>query len=243
MINIAICDDNASELNATVGITTDFMTERGICNYKLYKYNNPESLLSDIQKNKFTFQLILLDVIMPRINGIELGKAIKKDCAETEIIYLSMSKEFAIDSYSANAFYYLLKPINRQKFYEVLDLFMQKRDTAKIQSINIKTAQGIFNCELTKISHGSLQNRQAQFVLNNGEKIISTTIRTSFLEYLQPLLENPAFAMSSASDFVNFIYVSKIGIDEILMKDKSKITLSRKHKTELKESFFNFFKT
>ena len=62
------------------------------------------------------FDLYVLDVVMPDLNGIEAGRTLRALGTAGEIIYLSQVADYAPDSYDVQAFYYLLKPIDEARF-------------------------------------------------------------------------------------------------------------------------------
>ena len=65
-----------------------------------------------------TFDIYLLDVIMPGQNGIELGLSIREFDQGGRIIYLTASSDFAVDSYRAKASDYLLKPLDKSRLFQ-----------------------------------------------------------------------------------------------------------------------------
>jgi len=67
------------------------------------------------------FDLYVLDVIMPELSGIDVGVKLRELGSDAPIIYLTTSPDYAVDSYLAQAFYYILKPVDRFQLFEVLD--------------------------------------------------------------------------------------------------------------------------
>lgn len=67
------------------------------------------------------FDLYILDCIMPGMNGIELGAALRMRDDMGFLIYLTTSPDFALDSYRVDAFDYLLKPVRSELFFQSLD--------------------------------------------------------------------------------------------------------------------------
>lgn len=82
--------------------------------------------LVDCIKNRGGFDAYLLDILMPYMNGIDLGMAIREIGDQAPIIYLTSSKDYAVDSYRVSTFYYILKPATAEKINEVLDKLFEK---------------------------------------------------------------------------------------------------------------------
>lgn len=58
------------------------------------------------------FDLLLLDIIMDGLNGMELAKKIRRKNKKAAIIFVTSSKDFALQGYEVQALHYLLKPVD-----------------------------------------------------------------------------------------------------------------------------------
>lgn len=76
--------------------------------------------LLDAVERSGSFDLYLLDIVMPEQNGIEVGLSIRKLDGLGLIVYLTTSPDYAVDSYLTNAFHYLLKPVRWEQMVSVL---------------------------------------------------------------------------------------------------------------------------
>jgi len=77
-------------------------------------------------ENDKTYDILLLDVEMERMNGIDLAKHIRKDNARAEIIFITSHFEFAGEGYEVDALHYLIKPVSDDKFIQVLNKAAEK---------------------------------------------------------------------------------------------------------------------
>ena len=68
---------------------------------------------------------------MPEMSGIELGIRLRELGCRGTIIYLTVSPDFAVDSYDARAFHYLLKPVKSTRLFEVLDQALEEAEQKK----------------------------------------------------------------------------------------------------------------
>lgn len=66
-----------------------------------------------------TFHIYILDIIMPDINGVQVGAALREQGDDGLIIYLTSSPDFALESCNTDALHYLLKPIDSDSFSDV----------------------------------------------------------------------------------------------------------------------------
>jgi len=107
-MRVAICDDNPEENVHYAAFTEAVGKERGL-NLTITIYENATQLLFSLDDSATEPDIILLDVFMPKINGIDAGRAIRAKGFGGIIIYLTRSAEYAIPAYDVEAFSYVLK--------------------------------------------------------------------------------------------------------------------------------------
>lgn len=73
------------------------------------------------------FDLVFLDVEMPRMTGMELLKAIRSDGYAGHVIFSTSHEKYSIDALRAEALDYLLKPVMHQELKDALERFYSKR--------------------------------------------------------------------------------------------------------------------
>lgn len=117
-MKIALCDDDEKEL---AGLKT-MLHHYGAKHHKplTYKeYTSSVELASQAPKERF--DLYLLDIIMPRLTGVELAREIRSFDKAASIIFLTTSPEFAVESYTVKATNYLMKPVQEETFFAAMD--------------------------------------------------------------------------------------------------------------------------
>ena len=124
-----------------------------------------------------TFDIYLLDVIMPGQNGIELGLSIREFDQGGRIIYLTASSDFAVDSYRAKASDYLLKPLDKSRLFQSLDNIIKSLELEPHACVMIKTREGLRRLPLHSIVYGELVGRCIQYHLSNGSVITGMSLR------------------------------------------------------------------
>ena len=123
MVKIAIVDDSieilASIRKIVESITIKFLDDREL---EIYTYARAELLIYDLEEN-MQFDIFLLDVEMPDMNGIELAKKIRKMQENGYIIFLTSHPQFAIRGYDrkVRAYQYLLKETMNSRLPEVME--------------------------------------------------------------------------------------------------------------------------
>ena len=90
MLNIAICDDEETQVNIHKKLIEDYMQKRKLT-YNILTYTRSQNLFSDIVERKIYFDLIVLDIEMPRIDGMTLTSRIKEVLPDSFTVSLAAS--------------------------------------------------------------------------------------------------------------------------------------------------------
>lgn len=109
MIKIAICDDEKTEIDLLYKEIMKAADEADIivsCDKLLYG----NILLDHIQNRKTVYDIIFLDIYMPDITGLNLAKNIKKFSPKTEIVFVTLSRQHAVEAFDLHALHYIIKP-------------------------------------------------------------------------------------------------------------------------------------
>lgn len=110
-ISIAICDDEPNDLDEMETMTSELLEAEGI-SCGVSRFGDAGSLLSSIEGGE-TFDILLLDVMMENLNGIELAAILRGQENDTAIIFISFNREMALLGYEVSAVRYLAKQIGR----------------------------------------------------------------------------------------------------------------------------------
>ena len=117
-MRIAACDDNLEFLQELSELLNKYSEESRI-NVEYKMYTNPFELVTQMEKG-IHYDIILMDVCMPGMNGIQCAKDIRGYDNFVKIVFLTSSKEYAVESYTVKAHDYLLKPIEKDRLFTVL---------------------------------------------------------------------------------------------------------------------------
>lgn len=214
MLRIAVCDDMPNELETLVLLTDQYLAANGL-DAEVAEFSHPDELLNAIEVKNF--HIFILDIVMPMVSGLELGKAIRRLDSEAQIIYATTEPQFALQAYAASPINYLIKPIGKQQLFDTLCLAIAKADLAEEQTFTVKTVDSLRVMKLSDIVCCEYRNHAVTFSLVNGEYIISRTIRESFSEYCAPLLKDRHFLQCHTSFVVNMRRVERFTRDSFTL--------------------------
>lgn len=236
MIHIAICDDSKQERQALADLFERYQKLHAIP-LQIHIFQNGFSLLDAIDQGK-RFDITILDILMPGENGIEIARNIKASGTDTEIIFLTSSPEYAVDSYEVKAQNYLLKPVTEEKFFASIDAIfaeLDKKDTASF--IIYTTAKQYSRIRVSALVYGEVTHRT--ITLHLADRTTISAIMT-FTEFLDILKVYPDFIYPHRSYAVNMNYIQYVTKSDIILTDSQKIPLSRNNYTKISEQFLNF---
>ncbi|MDE7398003.1 MAG: LytTR family DNA-binding domain-containing protein [Oscillospiraceae bacterium] len=227
-INLVLCDDHSADLETLSESANDYINSRGLFGETVCFSSSEEVLRFSESSDNDAVTVYLLDVIMPETNGIELGKKLRERDKSSAVIYISSSREYALDAFSVHAFSYLTKPFSREKLFKELDECLSRMENAP-QRLLIKTANGIVGLALSEIIAVEYLNHRLIFHLTNGKKIESVYRKQTFDVQAKGLPETGAFLKISASYLVNYRNIRGIKSDSFIMSDGSQYKITRKY--------------
>ncbi len=237
MLKIAVCDDDHGQRDMICALLKSYLATRPGLGGQVSAFSDGEALLSGAEEG---FDLCLLDILMPGLNGIQTGLALRAQGADCQIIYLSASDEFALDSYEVGAFFYLVKPFDTQKLFHVLDRAVDRLDRLRHQAVVIHTRQGIHRMLLTNIRYAERLGRAVRYHCTDGA-VDSQTIRIPFREAVAPLLADSRFCLCGASFVLNFQHVTGVHGQSALLDDGSTVALPRTAAADFKRAWGRYW--
>lgn len=239
MLKIALCDDELEQLKKTEALLLEYQSQNNTLSMKIECFLSAAALLEHL-RTQSTFDLYLLDVIMPYENGIELGLKIRSIDPYGKIFYLTVSKDYAVDSYLTQAVQYLMKPVNKERLFNALDTVIKNWLREHQRFITVKTRQGLQRIALYNIVYGELTGHCVHYHLSDNSVIQSTSLRISFREAVSPLLECSHFVLCATSFVVNLSFVEMINTSGLSLTGGITLPLSRTLKTSVTNKWLDY---
>ena len=236
MLKIAVCDDSRELLEKVEKDLHEYESVRNTP-VTVHTYTNAVDLLDGLKKTDY--DILILDIIMPGFTGMQAAHEIRKFNEEIKIIFLTSSKEFAIESYSVGAYYYLLKPVLKEKLFSVLDKVVSEI-ASKQESCVIYTHMGIVNIPFARIECLEVYNKHLVFHLSDGS---TKETRGALTDYENVFLERKEFLKIHRSYILNMDYIHSIEAGEIATYSGKRFPVSRLLAKDIKEHYMNYMFT
>ena len=238
-MRLAICDDDRLCREALEGLLEQYKEEH----YKLLSIHSYDSaaMLADDAQRSGGYDIYILDVLMPGLNGIELGMQLRKQDRNCRIFYLSSSRDYAVDAFKVKASDYLIKPVDRDELFRLLDETILHFSEREGKSVIIRTRDSSVKLSLDSIQYAALEGKAVVYHLINGDTLEGVGIRTAFAEAVQELLQDKRFMLCGTSMAVNLSHVSAVESEALIFRNGKKLFISKRAGRELRSGWTDFW--
>lgn len=229
-MNIAICDDEK--------IIREQIKERieelsGEYEIKMYAFG--EELLSSGE----IFDIIFLDIQMGELSGIETARMLRKEEIDSIIIFVTAVKEYVFEAFDVEAFHYLLKPIEDDKFVEVFERAVKgvlARKTRIQERIFIKTRNRNITIDKSRIYYVESRTRKVEIHLNN-ESIETYATMNEMEKQL-----GEGFYRCHRGYLVNMAYILEYDTTKISLHNGEEIYMAKEKYNDFVKEYMRYLK-
>ena len=236
-INIACCDDERTQIDRlkeyfntlSVQIDTDIRVDY---------YLSGELLLQKVRNDKEYFDIYVLDVEMPEINGIKLGEEIRNIAGrDVLLIYLTNYPEYMHDSFQVQAFQYMTKSVDYEPFKAeiVRAIKYLKNDDKSVIFSNTDSEEVVYRLKSILYIEKVKGFNTMQVVHSKGDEMVRGNINT----YEGRLLPE-GFVRVSRAALVNMGHIHRINDSELVLDNDMKVKVSIRKLPQIKSSFAKF---
>lgn len=246
MFQIALCDNEKESLQQTLNAARSFFEKNPEIHGEIKTFESSQELLDywkaykGEKKAGRLFDVYILDIMMPKINGIELGKRIRTFGENTPIVYLTSFKEYGYQAFGVQARDYLLKPVASKKLVMVLENIYSSWQKERTDFFCVKAKEGMHNISLWDLVYVERIGRSIVYHMRDGSILTGLTIRDKFEEEVASILENPRFIQPHKSYLVNMQYIKDFMATELIMEEGTLVPISRNRRGEIKKIYLKY---
>lgn len=242
MLRIAICEDAQTDIAHINSLLENYKNLHSHLELQLGHFQTGQALLDALAQGQ-SFDLFLLDILLPDIDGIELARRINAGGKKQTIIFMTVSRDYAVEAFSVRAMHYLLKPVQYEAFAAALDELVKTMRHRVETYASVCTPYGERRVTLSEIVYVEVTGHVFYYHLSSGETIKSKVLRVSFEEALAELRGDWRFLRPHQSFLLNACHVSKLHAREFIMDNGASIPISRLRALEVRSSYMDFLNT
>ena len=235
MVKIAICDDEEKSVVLHEKLVKECLQSAGI-RYEITTYTQSRSLLCDITDDAFFYDLILLDIEMPGISGMEIPRQIQNFLPDVRIIFVTSHTEYAIDAFELSIFRYVPKSNLEAKLTAAVTDAAKLIELEAGQEYIIQTANRMEKIPYKDIFYIQRDGKNASIVSSTGISKVRKSLQQVYQE-----LNAPEFLFTDRGCIVNIIHIMKISGSTVILKNREQLPVSRSHLQEVKQKINRFW--
>ncbi len=232
-IAIAIVDDNETFLRGTAGqvrVCLDALNVR----HDINLFDAPETFLEATRKQ--CFDMAFLDVLFAdgSANGIDLARELRSENEKCQIVFLSVSGDYALHGYEVKAANYLVKPIRPETLDAVLRDCLARLEKDEQQFIVVKDGPELLLLNVADIIYIEVKGRYVTVYGGKGP----IAVRFGRLADIVPVLP-PLFLRIHQAFFVNILHIASMKSYRMHMATGVVLPISRPYRAAAADAFFD----
>lgn len=215
-VKICICDDSSEERALINAMVQEWSRQSGM-DVSINEFPTAESFLFEYED--FLPDIVLLDIEMPGMNGVELAKRLREGNKLIQIVFVTGFSEYIAEGYEVAALHYLLKPVSPGKLFSTLDRALEKQEIDG-RRIVLETSAETVQLLLYEIRYIEVNRNYITVYAED-----SYTVKRTLKEIERELDER--FLRVGRSYIVNLHFVSRVTRSEILLRGGGSVPLAR----------------
>lgn len=215
---IAICDDEQLDIKYIKELLHIWQEETNI-SLQIETFASAENFLFHYAEDKL-YDIILLDIELGGMDGVTMAKKIRKENKTVQIIFISGYSDYIAEGYEVEALHYLLKPVNKEKLFSVLQR-AQEKIKQNNRNLHLEIHGEMVRIPLYEIRYVDV-NLNYVTIYANKEYTLKRTLRD-----IEKDLDS-RFVRVGRSIIINITFVQKVTKISVYLFDGTILPLPRK---------------
>ncbi len=230
MINVAIVEDNIRYTNEIKGYLSKFSKEYDV-NFKIHCFSDGDQISKDY---KPIYDIILMDIEMKFLNGMETAKHIRIFDSDVIIIFITNMMNYAVKGYEVSALSYLLKPVPYFAFSQEIKRSIEEVNKRNKHYLMITTKEGIIRLDITEILY--FESNKHRVLINTYDNQYSMV---SSIRDVETKLKGESFYRCNSGIIINLEYVDEVKGSDVYIQGNV-LPISRPRKKGFMNALTNF---
>ncbi len=238
MYLIALCDDEASELDKTERMLSDYEKKYEKTKFEIDRFESPVQLLEMVREKGYAPDLILMDIYMPEKPGIEAARELREMGCRGKLIFLTTSRDHALDAFTVDAAQYLVKPVAEKQLFPVLHRMLEDMEEERRKYLVLRIEGRTQRVALHNLVYCEANGKTQHIHMSDSARYV---LRITMTELYEMISRYQEFVRIGVAYIVNLEHVESFNAQELQMDNGKKIYLPRGSFQSLRERYFDFY--
>lgn len=238
-ILIGICDDEEYFLESLYTLVSACGNENKY-DFLITKYLDVEALVEDVVSKKKEFDIVFLDIDMPKLSGMDAALELRRAGYEEVICFVTSYNRYAFDAYGVEALGYIIKPaqyVDVKRLIEkaVIQIYY-KYDVKEAEKryLEVCTQKRKEMVDTEEILYLEKRRNQCVIHMETRELVCYETLKSIYQR-----LNQQKFCYAHQGFIVNFDKIKEVMPEAIALGEGKEIPVSRKYQKKLSERHMN----
>ena len=232
LINVAIVENEEDVARKDAQLLDRYALENDLTIEKK-TFSNALDFLED----KTNFDVVLMDIDMPGINGMDAAEQLRKQNKNIDIVFTTNLPQYAIDGYKVEAIDFVIKPVTFPNLSFAMDKVAEKKKNSLNGSFFLKIGTMARRFDNDEIIYFEMLGHN---IIMHEEGLEPFKVRGS-LKMIEPVLNPDVFVKINSGIIVNISKVRSLDDGMCIMEDDTSLPVSRSHKKEFSIRIAKFY--
>lgn len=230
-MQVIVCDDDIENLNEMINVCRNVMVK----GTEVRGFSDARVLAEALQAHTVQPVLMLLDIEMPELSGLELREQMASKLRMTDIIYVTSHEEMMEAAFGRNVIAFVRKTGNWDKLTEVLQNFQREHQ----RLIDVTWKKKVWQIDVSQILHIQSADNYSQITFYLRGEVVQA-LQTYTMKEWEQILQEQGFCRISRFAIVNYAYVEDIRKTSLFMEDGTRFVIPNGKVRKLRQEYITY---
>ena len=230
-MQVIVCDDDIENLNEMINVCRDVMVK----GTEVRGFSDARMLAESLQAHTVQPALMLLDIEMPELSGLELREQMASKLRMTDIIYVTSHEEMMEAAFGRNVIAFVRKTGNWDKLTEVLQNFQREHQ----RLIDVTWKKKVWQIDVSQILYIQSADNYSQITFYLRGEVVQA-LQTYTMKEWEQILQEQGFCRISRFVIVNYAYVEDIRKTSLFMEDGTRFVIPSGKVRKLRQEYITY---
>ena len=230
-MQVIVCDDDIENLNEMIKVCRNVMVK----GTEVRGFSDAKMLAESLQAHTVQPALMLLDIEMPELSGLELREQMASKLRMTDIIYVTSHEEMMEAAFGRNVIAFVRKTGNWNKLTEVLQNFQREHQ----RLIDVTWKKKVWQIDVSQILYIQSADNYSQITFYLRGEVVQA-LQTYTMKEWEQILQEQGFCRISRFAIVNYAYVEDIRKTSLFMEDGTRFVIPNGKVRKLRQEYITY---